>query len=123
MKPHILILSLILVLFAGCVKNIDSNGLTLKLDESELNTQSDKFPMKQDFVFANVNLEQPKIYIKNGQDRLNAKMDLSLAAIFIPSSKGVFELSGVPYFNKEKSAIFLKDVNIEDSELLVTFGL
>ena len=111
---QILVFSLLLVLFTGCVKNIDSNGLTLNVPQSELNTKSSKFPIKKNFVFANVNIEQPKIFIKEGQDRLSAKIDLSLSALFIPKSKGVFEISGVPYFNKEKSAIFLEDVNIED---------
>ena len=109
-----LLISLILFLTTGCVRNIDSNGLTLKLEESQLNKKSDKFPIKENFVFANVNIQQPKIYIKDGTNRLNAKIDLILSALFIPSSKGTFEISGEPYFNKEKSAIFLKNIAIDD---------
>ncbi len=111
-----LVLFLLLLLSSGCVRNIDSNGLTLKLNESQLNKKSDKFPIKENFVFANIDIKQPKIYIKNGSNKLNAKMDLNLSAIFIPTSKGTFEISGEPYFNKEKSAIFLRDINIEDLE-------
>ncbi|MDZ7817763.1 MAG: DUF1439 domain-containing protein [Aliarcobacter sp.] len=101
------------MLFSGCIKKLDSDGLTLKIEESELNKSSKDFPMKKDFIFANIQIEKPHIFINN-KDRINANINLNLSTIFIPSTNGVFTLSGNPYFDKEKSAIFLKDIQIEE---------
>jgi hypothetical protein len=111
-----LLLALLLVFLTGCIKKLDTDGLTLKIDESELNKSSKEFPIKKNFVFANIQLEKPSIFIKEGTNRINAKIDISLSTVFMPSSSGTFALSGKPYFDKEKKAIFLEDVNIEELE-------
>lgn len=111
---NIILILIVSVFFTACVRGLDSNGLTLNIEESELNKTSDKFPLERNFVFAKVSLEQPYIYIPKNTNRLNAKANMDLSAIFIPNANGVFELSGVPYFNKDKSAIFLKDIKIDD---------
>ena len=69
--------------------------------------------MKKDFIFANIQIEKPHIFINN-KDRINANINLNLSTIFIPSTNAIFTLSGNPYFDKEKSAIFLKDIQIEE---------
>ena len=107
-----LIIFILVFTFSGCIKKFDGDELTLKIEESELNSSFKDFPMERNFVFANVNINQPTLKITN--DRLNALVDVDFSAIFIPKDRGVFELSGVPYFDKEKSAIFLKDVKIEN---------
>lgn len=117
MKLKSILILIFILLFSGCIKKFDSDGLTLKIDESELNTSSKNFPIEKNFVFANVNIHQPQIKIKN-ENRLNASLNIDFSAILIPSSQGVFELSGVPYFDKEKSSIFLKDIKIEKLELV-----
>lgn len=106
-----LVIFILVFTFSGCIKKFDEDGLTLKIEESELNSSFRDFPMERNFVFANVNINQPNLKITN--DRLNALVDVDFSAIFIPKDKGIFELSGVPYFDKEKSAIFLRDVKIE----------
>ena len=109
--------SLLLIIslgFTACIKKLDSNGLTLKIEESQLNKSSKKFPIKKDFIFAKIQIEKPHISIKKSTNRLSATVDINLNAIFMPSSKGKFTLSGKPYFNKEKAAIFLQDVKIEE---------
>uniref|UniRef100_UPI0040473BDF DUF1439 domain-containing protein n=1 Tax=Aliarcobacter sp. TaxID=2321116 RepID=UPI0040473BDF len=112
-KSQILFILSLILLFSGCIKKLDKDGLTLKIDESELNKSSKKFPMKKDFIFANIQIEKPHIFINN-KDRINANINLNLSTIFIPSTNGVFTLSGNPYFDKEKSAIFLKDIQMEE---------
>ena len=107
-----LVIFILVFTFSGCIKKFDEDGLTLKIEESELNSSFRDFPMERNFVFANVNINQPNLKITN--DRLNALVDVDFSAIFIPKDKGIFELSGVPYFDKEKSAIFLRDVKIEN---------
>ncbi|MBU0924078.1 DUF1439 domain-containing protein [bacterium] len=112
-KTQILIILSLILLFTGCIKKFGTDGLTLKIDESELNKPSKDFPIKQDFVFANIDIKQPNIFISD-TNRLNANININLSAIFIPNANGVFTLSGNPYFDKEKSAIYLKDVQIEE---------
>lgn len=107
-----LVIFILVFTLSGCIKKFDGDGLTLKIEESELNNSFRDFPMERNFVFSNVNINQPNLKITN--DRLNALVDVDFSAIFIPKDKGIFELSGVPYFDKEKSAIFLRDVKIEN---------
>ena len=115
-KTYIFTILSLILLFSGCIKKFDTDGLTLKIDESELNKTSEYFPIKQDFVFANIDIKQPNIFISN-TNRLNANMNINLSTIFIPSAAGTFTLSGNPYFDKEKSAIFLKDIQMEDLKM------
>ena len=113
-KIQTLIILFTLIFFTGCIKKLDSDGLTLQIQESELNDFSQKFPINQDFVFAYVQLQKPHIYIKNGTNRLTATINTNFSTVFMPSSAGTFSLTGTPYFDKDKSAIFLKDIQIEE---------
>jgi hypothetical protein len=115
-KVQIVLILSILILLTGCIKKLDSDGLTLKIDESELNNFSKDFPIRKDFVFANTQIEKPNIFIRKWTNRLNATINISLSAIFMPSTNGTFTLSGNPYFDKEKSAIFLRDIQLEKLE-------
>ena len=119
-KAQLLLIISLLVLFSGCIKKLDTNGLTLQIEESELNKSSNKFPIKKSFVIANVQIQQPHIFIKENTNKIAAKLDVEFAAIFLPKTNGILEISGNPYFNKEDSAIYLKDVEIEKLELTNT---
>jgi len=113
-KLQILMFLSFLILFSGCVRNLDTNGLTLKIDESELNkSASDKFPIRKSFVVANVEIDKPNIYIKENTNKIAASLDINLVAIFIPKTKGSLQVSGKPYFDKTNSYIYLRDVSIE----------
>jgi len=116
-KLQILLVLFLLLFFTGCIKKLDSNGLTLKIEESELNNFSQEFPINQDFVFANVQLQKPHIFVKDGTNRLAASINMSFSTIFLPSSDGTFSISGTPYFDRENSAIYLKNIQMEDLKL------
>ena len=116
-KLQILLVLFSLLFFTACVKNLDSNGLTLKIEESELNNFSQEFPINQDFVFANIQLQKPHIFVKDGTNRLAASINMSFSTIFLPSSDGTFSISGTPYFDRENSAIYLKNIQMEDLKL------
>lgn len=116
-KLQLLTILLSLFLFSACVKKLDGDGLTLKIQESQLNNFSQEFPIRQNFVFANIELLKPHLFIKEGTNRLSANINLNISAIFMPNSNGTFSLSGVPYFDKEKSAIFLKDIELDELKM------
>lgn len=118
LKSHKIVLVLLsLLFFNGCIKKLDSDGLTLKIQESELNNFSQEFPINQDFVFANIQLQKPHIFVKNGTNRLAASINMSFSTILLPNSDGTFSISGTPYFDKETSAIFLRDIQMEELKL------
>jgi hypothetical protein len=99
-KLQILLVLFSLLFFTACIKKLDSNGLTLKIEESELNNFSQEFPINQDFVFANIQLQKSHIYVKNGTNRLAATINMSFSTVFIPNTNGTFAITGNPYFNR-----------------------
>lgn len=111
-KFQLLTILLSLFLFSACVKKLDGDGLTLQIQESQLNDFSQEFPIRQNFIFANIELLKPHLFVN--ENKLKANLNLNFSAIFVPKTEGTFVLSGVPYFDKEKSAIFLKDIQMED---------
>lgn len=113
-KLNTFLIILILMLFTGCLKDIGLDGLTMKIDNEQLNKPSSKFPIQQDFLLANVEINQPNIFIKDGGNRISARLDINLFTIFMNKSTGKFEISGLPYFKKENSSIYLNDVAIEN---------
>ena len=42
---------------------------------------------------------------------------MNFSTVFIPNSNGTFAITGNPYFDRETSAIFLKDIQIEELKL------
>lgn len=116
-KLQILLVLFSLLFFEGCIKKFDGDGLTLKVQESELNNFSQEFPIRQDFVVANMELQKPHLFIKDGTNRLSANINLNISAIFIPNSNGTLTFSGIPYFDKEKSAIYLKDIELDELKM------
>lgn len=113
-KSHLLLILTLTLLFTGCVKSLNTDGLTLKLDERELTSSvSEKFPIEKSFVVANIEVDKPNIYIKE-DDKISASLDMILNAILMPTTKGSIKVSGKPYFDKEESAIFLKHVEVEE---------
>ena len=119
-KTQLLFIVLLIVVFSGCIKKLGTDGLTLKIEESQLNNNSKKFPIKRSFIVANVEIEQPHVFIKENTNKIAAQVDIKIAAIFLPKTEGSLQISGNPYFNKEDSAIYLKDVEIENLELTNT---
>lgn len=113
-----IILSIFIILtFTSCVHNINSKGLTLSVTDSEL-TQSfnDSFPIKKDFIFGSIQVENPKIDIFKDSQRVTSSINLNFSTLFTNTQKGNFTISGEPYFNKEESSIHLQDVRIERFE-------
>jgi len=113
-KLNTLLIVLMITLFTGCVRDVGLNGLTMNVSDEQLNKPSSKFPIQEDFLLANVEINQPNIFIKDGENRISAKLDINLSTIFMNKSTGKFEISGVPYFKKENSSIYLNDITIED---------
>ena len=116
-KLHLILVLFSLLFFTACIKKFDSDGLTLKIEENELNNFSQQFPIRQNFVFANIELLKPHLFIKEGTNKLSANINLNISAILVPNSNGTLTFSGTPYFDKKKSAIFLKDIELDELKM------
>ena len=112
-KTQLLLILTLVLLFSGCIKRLGTDGLTLKLDPNELNMQSNIFPIEKNYTIVNVSINKPTLGISNA-DQITAAVDLDLRAIFMPDTKAFLDIAGQPYFNKEKNAIFLKNVAINN---------
>lgn len=112
-KIQILLLAISLLLFSGCINNIGKDGLTLNISPNELNMQTNVFPIEKDFTLANITINKPSLGI-NQTNQITAIVDLDLKAIFMPDTTATLDIAGQPYFNKEKKALFLKNISIND---------
>ena len=110
-KTQMLLILTLLLLFSGCIKKIGSDGLTLKIDPNELNMQSNIFPIEKNFTIAKVLVNKPDLGISL-TNQITAIVDIDLKVIFMPDTKATLDIAGQPYFDKEKNAIFLKNVDI-----------
>lgn len=110
-KTQLILILTLLLLFSGCIKRIGSDGLTLKLDPNELNMQSSMFPIEKNFTIAKVLVNKPNLGIST-TNQITAIVDVDLKVIFMPDTKATLDIAGEPYFDKEKNAIFLKNVDI-----------
>ncbi|APW64508.1 MULTISPECIES: DUF1439 domain-containing protein [Arcobacteraceae] len=111
-KTQLLLIISLLVLFSGCINNISKEGLTLNINPNELNMQANIFPIKKDFTLANIIVNKPSLGISENQ--ITAIVGLDLKAFFIPDSTATLAIAGEPYFVKEKNALFLRNISIND---------
>lgn len=113
---HIVITTLFLtIFFTGCIHNLDRNGLTLSISEKELSESFDEsLPYKKNFGFGNISIDNPKVKLSNNSNRIQAGMNFGLKTLFTSALQGEFQISGEPVYNKEKGAIFLQNVKLEN---------
>jgi len=104
----------LLFILTGCVHQIDKQGITLSVTESELSESfDDSFPLKKEFIFGSISVNKPKINIIKNSNRIKAHINLKFLAMYIKPQYGNFSISGEPYFNKKKNSIFLKNIKID----------
>ena len=111
----ILFLFIFSFLFTGCIHQLDKQGLTLSLSETQLSQSfENSFPLKKDFVFGSISIDSPKIAIPKDSKRIKAGIDLDFKTMFTQKIAGKFSISGEPLFDKQSKAIFLQNVKIEN---------
>ena len=102
-------------LFTGCVHDVDKKGITLSISENQLTSSfKESLPYKKNFTFGDLSIDNPKVKLYKNINRIQAGIDFGLKTIFTSALKGKFQISGEPIYNKEKGAIFLQKVKLED---------
>ncbi len=114
-KLYTIFLTLLFSFFiSGCIHQLDKKGLTLSISQSQLNDSfENSFPIKKDFIFGSITVNQPKIDILENSNRINVHINLDFLALSTEAQYGNFSISGEPHFNKEKSSIYLKNITID----------
>lgn len=103
------------IFFTGCIHNLDRDGLTLSITEKELSKSFDEsLPYKKNFVFGDISIDNPRVKLYEDSNRLQAGMNFGLKTLFTSALQGKFLISGEPIYNKEKGAIFLQNVKVEN---------
>lgn len=111
----IVIFMLFSILFTGCIHQFGTDGLTLSITEKQLSKSFDEsLPYKKNFVFGDISIDNPKVKLSDKSNRVQAGIDFGLKTLFTSALQGKFQISGEPVYNKEKAAIFLQNVKLEN---------
>jgi len=105
---------LLALLFTGCIKDINPNGMTVVIPASKL-TQSlqQQFPVTENTNYGKVTLKNPKALLQKGSDRITAGATLLFSNALIPEQKGSIYVSGKPWFDAKTGSVYLNEPNIE----------
>ena len=110
-----LLLVSLLWLLTGCIQDISPTGVTLRIPASQINADLRKnFPIKRRTPYGTLTLSDPKAKLEPGSDRIVAGATLHYANALIPAQTGTLYLSGTPYFDASKGAIYLHHPRIEE---------
>lgn len=112
--------SLFLILFfSGCIHQINKEGLIVSLTQEELSQSfNESFPLKKDFIFGTIAIDNPTINILKDSQRVHAGINLDFQTMFTQKIAGNFIISGEPIFDKESASIFLQNVKIEEFKFM-----
>lgn len=100
--------------FTGCIQDISQNGLTVRIPASTVTSALEKqFPIKQNFAYGDVELSNPKALLKRGSNRVMTGTSIAFANALIPKQKGSLYVSGVPFFDAQSGAVYLREPMID----------
>ena len=116
-KPIIMMMLLASFLFTGCIQNISSQGLTVRIPASDITTAlENQFPVKQSFQYGDVELTNPKAMLTRGSDRITTGTSIGFSNALIPKQTGSLYLSGVPFYDAQSGSIYLREPMIDKLE-------
>jgi len=118
MKKTMTILLFIATLsLTGCIQNISQNGLTVRVPAATVTSAlEEQFPIKQSFSYGNVELSNPKALLTRGSNRVMTGTSIGFSNFLIPKQNGSLYVSGVPYFDAQSGAVYLREPMIEKLE-------
>jgi len=116
-KLLIMIAILSSLLFTGCIQDISSNGLTVRVPASTVTSSLEKqFPIKQSFQYGDVELSNPKALLTRGSNRVMTGTSIGFSNALIPKQTGSLYVSGIPSFDAQTGNIYLKEPMIDKLE-------
>ena len=107
-----------MLLFTGCIKDINPNGMTIAIPASQINeTLQKQFPITEKTQYGKVTLANPKALLRKGSDRIEAGSTVIFSNALIPEQKGSVYVSGKPYFDARTGSVYLNDPMIEKLDI------
>ena len=116
-KLFIMIALLSSLLFTGCIQDISSNGLTIRVPASTVTSSLEKqFPIKQSFQYGDVELSDPKALLTRGSNRVMTGTSIGFSNALIPTQRGSLYVSGIPSYDAQTGNIYLREPMIDKLE-------
>lgn len=116
-KLTIMIVLLASLFFTGCIQNISSNGLTVRVPASTVTSSLEKqFPIRQSLQYGNVELSNPKALLTRGSNRVVTGTTIGFSNALIPKQSGALYVSGVPFYDAQTGSIYLREPMIDKLE-------
>lgn len=104
------ILRLLIALLFGCISLIACNRdelLTVTLTQAELQQHiAQAFPVKRATGLAQLTLDEPKVTLAEGSDRIGLELRATVALPLIPVQQGRIAISGVPEYRQAEKAFY-----------------
>ncbi|HIP46874.1 MAG TPA: DUF1439 domain-containing protein [Campylobacterales bacterium] len=116
-KLSIMIAFISTLLLTGCVQNISPNGLTVRIPASTVTSALEQqFPIKQSFAYGDVELSNPKALLTRGSNRVMTGTSIGFSNALFPMQRGSLYVSGIPYFDAQNGAVYLREPMIDKLE-------
>jgi len=113
-KLTLMITLLVSLLLTGCVQNISQNGLTIRVPSSSISSALEQqFPISQGFQYGKIELSDPKALLTRGSNRVTTGTSIGFSNALIPKQTGSLFVSGIPFFDANTGAIYLREPMID----------
>ncbi len=121
MRKHLskgIFLLLLLSFIGGCIK-AGKEGITIALTPNQIDSFLKKqFPIKEELKLGTLYLKDPNVASIDEKGKINIGLAFDYKVSFFPAINGNFLVAGGLKYNPEKMAIFLKEPQIKDFQLL-----
>lgn len=116
-KTALFLLIMITLFFTACIQNVSPQGLTIRVPASTVTSALEQqFPIKQRFSYGDVELSHPQALLTQGSNRVVTGTTIGFSNALIPKQTGALTVSGVPYFDAQSGAVYLREPMIDKLE-------
>ena len=102
----------VVLLFLGC--SASNPNYTMEISPAMLQSNVAKqFPLERELTVGKLKLEEPKIGLREGSDRMETGINFSYKPPIFSAQTGKVNISGKIFFNKEKKAFYLLEPKVD----------
>ncbi len=102
------------LLLAGCVKEISPTAFSYRIPADRIDRSlQEAFPIKRHTPYGEITLTDPRLLFAQNSNRITAGATLHFKNPLFVEQSGSLYLSGIPYYNAQKGAIYLRDPQLE----------
>ncbi len=122
MKKYLSRIAIIIILATvvlSCIQEGKNPGFEVSLSPSVINGFLEKqFPISEELKVGRITLKDPKVLSIDKNEKLNVGLGFDYKLPLFPSISGKILLSGGIKYNPEKQALYLKNPEIKDFEIM-----